>query len=174
MEVGRPDLIARTQHTLGFVTTVGGDPVAGLEMLHQALETFRQTGDRDQEVWTISEIGQAHRLLGQFPEARARYLEALRLNAEAQSLPGISTQLQVLGDLASGAGRHEEAVRLRGAALELRETTGAIAPAIFSMPTDVEGAARAAIGDAAVDEALAEGQRMTLDEMLDYAFSLTD
>jgi hypothetical protein len=39
---------------------------------------------------------------------------------------------------------------------------------------EVEEAARHAIGGEAVDEALSQGRRMTLEEVVDYAASLSD
>ncbi len=63
---------------------------------------------------------------------------------------------------------------MMGAAVALRETTGASAPQMVSVSGEVEEAARRAIGGEAVEEALTEGRRMTLAEVVEYAASLPD
>lgn len=61
-----------------------------------------------------------------------------------------------------------------GASAALASTTGASAPAMFTRVEDVEANARRALGDEPVEQALAEGRDMTLDEAMAYAASLAD
>ncbi len=117
-------------------------------------------------------MGQVLRLLGEEDKARARFLESMRMHAEARNLPGIGAALNVMSSLESSAGRHVQALRLKGAAAAVRERTGASAPVLFTRPVDVEGAARLVMSDAAVQEVLAEGRRMTIEEAVEYASGL--
>ena len=61
---------------------------------------------------------------------------------------------------------------MMGAAVTLSEVTGASGPQSRMLLDEVEEAARKAMGGHAVEETLAEGRRMTLDEVLAYAASL--
>jgi predicted ATPase/class 3 adenylate cyclase len=171
-EIGRPDLIARSQGSLGLVARAAGDPKAGLTLLEDSLPFFREAGDRGPLVGALVNIAIAHRLLAQHQAGRVAYLEALQLSTESKSLSGIGSALLVGSAIESSAGRHLEAVRMMGAAVTLREATGASAPQSRMLLDDVEEAARKAIGGQAVEEALAEGRRMTLDEVVAYAASL--
>jgi hypothetical protein len=80
----------------------------------------------------------------------------------------------VISTLESAAGRHAEAIRVMGAAAAIRESTGAAAPLTRIGLGQAQNAARDALGDDAVDEALADGRRMTLEEAVEYAASLPD
>jgi tetratricopeptide (TPR) repeat protein len=171
-EIGRADLVARSQHSLGMLLALAGDPAAGLPLLQEALAFFRRVDDRFQQAWTVGEIGQVYRLLGQHERAQTAFLEGLRMHADAGNLPGIGASLEVMASLESAAGRHATAVRLLGAAASLRLATGASAPLMYTDAGDLEGLARDAIGDDAVDRALAEGERMSSTEAVAYATGL--
>ena len=171
-EAGRADVVALSQHSLGLVMTVDGDPLAGLAYQEASLAFFQESGDRFQTAWSLSGIGLALAFLGRRAEARARYIESLRLHAEAMNLPGIGAALEVLATLESTGEHHEHAVRLAAAVEALRSKTGASAPLMFTHAIDVVSPARRALGDAAVDATQGEGRRMTVDEMVDYASGL--
>jgi tetratricopeptide (TPR) repeat protein len=173
-EIGRPDLVAQNHGRLGVVEAIGGDPHGGLRLLEEALRFFRSADDRFQIAWTVGETGRVHRLLGQHREARARYVEGLRMHTAARNLPGIGATLDSFAALESENGRHTDALRLMGASAALTSTTGASAPLMFTEVEGVEENARQTLGDEAVEKALAEGRRMTLDEAVAYAASLAD
>jgi hypothetical protein len=108
-------------------------------------------------------------MLGQRREAWAAYREALGLVTEARNLPGIAASLELISTFASSEGRHAEAARMTAAAAALREETGATAQLMSSARVDVAQVARREIGEEAVEQALADGRAMTLDEAIDYA-----
>jgi predicted ATPase/class 3 adenylate cyclase len=172
-EIGRPDLVAQSQAALGVVEVgTGGDPRAGLVLLEEALVFFREAGDLLHQADALVAIALAHRLMAELVLGRIAYLEALRLSTETKNLPGIGSGLLVGSAVESSAGRHAEAIRMTAAAVALRETTGASAPQMLSVTSEVEQAAGRALGGEAVEEALAEGRRMTLEEVIAYAKSL--
>jgi predicted ATPase/class 3 adenylate cyclase len=173
-EIGRPDLVAQSQASLGLLDAAAGDPQAGLKVLESALAFFREAGESTRLAATLVSMAIAHRLLAQYKAGRIAYLEALRLFTKTRNLPGIGSGLLVGSAVESSAQRNLEAVRMLGAALALRETTGASAPQMPVVVGEVEEAARHAIGGEAVDEALSQGGRMTLEEVVDYAASLSD
>jgi predicted ATPase/class 3 adenylate cyclase len=168
-DIERGDLVAKSQLPLGISLREGGDPSAALPLLQEAVTFFRETNDRFQLAWALGEVATTHHAMGQRSTAWKGFLEALGLFADAKNLPGIGASLDLGSVLASAEGRHAAAVRLTAAAATLREATGATSPLMFTPPQDVEDAARRIIGDEAVENAVAEGRRMTLDEAIEYS-----
>jgi predicted ATPase/class 3 adenylate cyclase len=172
-EIERPDLVAKSQIGVG-ISGVERDPQAALALFEEALQYFREVGDRFQIGDTLTGVAQAHRVLGHHEAGRNAYLEALQLFTEARNLPGIGMALEELSALESSAARHAGAMRLMGAAAALRDTTGASAPITLMRLGNVESAARQAIGAEAVEQALAEGRRMTLEQAVEFAAGLAE
>jgi hypothetical protein len=78
--------------------------------------------------------------------------------------------LFLLAGVESELGHHERATRLHGAGEAAREVTGAVTtPVGDRLMGDPVGMARQAIGDEAVDQALAEGRAMDPDTTIAYA-----
>jgi predicted ATPase len=168
-DVGRADLVAKNQHALGVAFREAGDVQAALPLFERALAFFREGDDRHQLVWGLAEAALSYHMLGQRREAWAAYREVLGLVTEARNLPGIAASLELISTFASSEGRHAEAARMTAAAAALREETGATAQLMSSARVDVAQVARREIGEEAVEQALADGRAMTLDEAIDYA-----
>ena len=171
-DLERADLVARIQIALARIITEAGDPEAAIPVFEAALTFFRSARAHFDAAGALGGIGRAHQVLGRHTAGRTAYLEALRLYSEAKDLPSSAATLEEISVLESSAGHHAEAVRLLGAGAALREATGASAPIIFRLLGGVQDEARRAIGDEAVEEALAEGRRMTLHEAVEYAATL--
>jgi predicted ATPase/class 3 adenylate cyclase len=167
--IGRHDLVAKSQLPLGISLREGGDPNAALPLLQEAMTFFRDANDRFQLAWAVGEVATTHHVLGQRSAAWNGFREALGLFADPKNLPGIGATLDLGSVMASWEGRHAVAVRLTAAAATLRETTGAKSPLMFTPPHDVADAARRTIGVEAVENALNEGRRMTLDDAIEYS-----
>ncbi len=173
-DIGRDDLVAKSQLPLGISLREAGDPLSAVTLLQEAVTFFRETNDRFQLAWGLGELATTHHAMGQRSAAWTGYLEALGLFSDARNLPGIGATLDLGSVLASWEGRHTAAVRLTAAADKLRETTGATSPLMFTPQRDVEDFARRTIGDEAVKSAIAEGRRMTLDEAIEYSRAIAD
>ena len=169
---GRADVAAMARHSLGMALAISGDPAAGLPLLEDALAFFRSADDQFQVAWTLAELGQTYRLLGQPERARAAFLEALGMHQRGGNLPGIGATLETMAALESGSDHHADAIRLLSAAAAIRATTGASAPVLYTQLGDIEAVARRAIGDEAIDTALADGSRMTSDDAVAFALGL--
>jgi predicted ATPase/class 3 adenylate cyclase len=173
-QVGRPDVVAWSQLALG-VATAAAEPLDALTLLGEALKSFQVEGDSFHTANALRGIAEANRRLGRHQAGRAALVEALSLFAEGRILPYIGATLEGIATIESSAGRHLEAVRVMGAVASLKETTGAASTPLTQMdPRDVEGVARRALGDEAVDKALTEGRHMTLEKAVDYASHLAD
>jgi hypothetical protein len=168
-QIGRADLVAKNQLALGIAVRQTGDVLAGHSLVEQAVKYFRDSDDRFQLAWGLGEVAASYHMLGKRAARQAAYLESLGLFAQAGNLPGIGASLETIAVFASSDGLHAQAVRMMAAADALTETTGATAPWILTPSRDVEGPARRAIGDQAVEEALAEGRGMTIDQAIEYA-----
>ena len=173
-EIGRWDLVAQSQLYLSSMMATLGDPQTALTLLEEALTYFRGHGNSFGLGGALMGLAKVHGLLGQYQAGRVAYREALALFAEARNLPSMGGLFDVISTLESSAGRHAEAIRIMGAAAAIRESTGASAPLTRIGIGWVQNAAREALGDDAVDEALADGRGMTLQEVVEYASSLPD
>jgi len=95
---------------------------------------------------------------------------ALGIGRDIRAQIGIIEVLEVLGGLARGADEQVKAVRLLGAADALRRTTGYRRALLYQDRYDADvSALRASIGDAAFDQAWAEGAALNLDDAVSYA-----
>lgn len=98
------------------------------------------------------------------------YLGAIELMNEAGNRQALTGLLMLVAAVESELGHHERAVRLWSAAQSARRLMGAIQPPTAErLMGDPVGAGRAAIGDDAVDNAIAQGEVMDLDEAIAYA-----
>jgi hypothetical protein len=120
----------------------------------------------------LAQLAQVEWLLGRFRESRDRSLESLRGNVEARNLPGIQANLASVAALESRRGNHAEAMRLLGASGSVTQTTGALAPGLFTQADEIDATARGAIGDEAADREAAVGAAMTLDDAVAYVEGL--
>jgi predicted ATPase/class 3 adenylate cyclase len=171
-EVDRADLVAKNEHALGVALRQAGDVKAGLPLLERAVAFFREGDDRHQLVWGLGEVAVAYHMLGQRQEAWAAFRETLSLVTEAGNLPGIAASLELISMLESSEGRHAEAARMAAAAAALRDETGVTGELMSSLAVDVTQVARAALGEEAVEQAVADGRAMTFDEAIEYARTL--
>jgi predicted ATPase/class 3 adenylate cyclase len=138
---------------------------AGLE----ALEVFRETGDRFQTGWALHLLGLAATWLGELDDAGERFREGLALFREAGDISGLVLLVGDFGELALARGDGEGCLRLTGALEALQEATGVrLSGWIASAAERREAASRLVPTDVA-ERALAEGRAMSLDEALTYA-----
>jgi predicted ATPase len=160
--------VARADWMLALRDLVGGrwdTPVAKAE---EAVASWRRTGDRfrlgDGLVWLAVVEARA----GRPASARSALEEARELAAEADSPMGMLSVLIGLSYVARWEGRHQDAVRLAGAADALREQVGGRAPLDFlaSFLGDPEAEARAQLADDVAQRAWKEGHRSGVDAAL--------
>jgi predicted ATPase/class 3 adenylate cyclase len=171
-ELGDERRIADAASALAFASFKRGDYEVALSLTEEAIALARAVGNRFILAENVETVGQVHRMLGNDEQSRAAYLEALELKYEAGNLPGILTTLFMLSELESGAGHHERAVRLFGAAGAMQEKFAAVPPALTV--DDPVAPARAVIGAEATSRALDEGRSMDPDAAVAYAGEAVD
>ena len=160
--------VARADWMLAMRDLVAGRWNAPLAKAGEAVASWRRTGDRfrlgDGLVWLAVVEARA----GRPAAARSALEEARVLAAEADSPMGMLSVLIGRSYLARWEGRHQDAVRLAGAADALREQVGGRAPLDFlaSFLGDPEAEARAQLPDDVAQRAWTEGRRSGLDAAL--------
>jgi tetratricopeptide (TPR) repeat protein len=162
--------VARAHRGLGFVLGVArGDPAATVPIFEKAEAIFEELGDRWEMTEALVGLANATRFSGDRERARGYYLRAFDLMVDAGNRPLATGILFLLAGLESELGHHERATRLHGAGQAAREASGALTtPVAMRLMGDPVGMARQAIGDQAVDRALAEGGAMDRDAAIAY------
>jgi predicted ATPase/class 3 adenylate cyclase len=170
-ELGDRKGVAKAQRGIGFVLGVArGDPGATVPIFEKAAALFEELGDRWELTETVVGLGNATRFADQRERARGHYLRGLDLMVAAGNRQMSTGILFLVAALESEMAQHERAVRLWGAAESTRQVTGAVRPPVAGrLLGDPVAAARQAIGDEAVAQALADGGAMNLDEAIAYA-----
>jgi predicted ATPase/class 3 adenylate cyclase len=170
-ELGYQKGVAKAHRGLGFVLGVArGNPAAAFPIFEKSAAMFEVLGDRWELTETLVAVANATRFSGDRERARGYYLRAFDMMVDAGNRPLTTGILFMLAGVESELGRHERATRLHGAAVAAREVTGAVTtPVGVRLIGDPVGMARQAIGDEAVDHALAEGSAMDPDAAIAYA-----
>lgn len=167
-ELDDPDWIIPIIGDLAYADMITGNYGESIRLLEEVIVMARERGQRFRLADDLTSLGHAHTLAGNLEAARQALREGLEVVIEDQNLPMMVTSLFFFAALAGAEGRHERAARLWAAGQELREATGG-APADVMKLYDPIPTAREAIGDDAVDRAMAEGRAMDLGKAVAYA-----
>jgi tetratricopeptide (TPR) repeat protein len=148
-----------------------GDIESARPLLEEATAIYRELGDMFHLAHSLGEYGRGLQMLGHHEEATAPMLKSLDLFHQADNKMGIGQALESLSSLESARGRHERAMRLLGSAREIGRSTEGGYPVRTSslVGIDAVGDARKAIGNEAVEQALAEGRSMSRADAVAYA-----
>lgn len=162
---------ARAFRALGLAQGIARrDPRGAIPLFEQSVALFETLGER----WELNEsligLANGHRFSGDKARGRACYLRGLDLMAAAGNRPAMAWLLFLIAAVEGEMGRHERVARLWGAAEAVREAAGAIRPpAAALLVVDPLDTARQAIGDEAVERALAEGRAMDPEAVVAFA-----
>ena len=155
---------------LGLAFSDQGDHQRARSVLDEALAVSRELGDRPRTAYTLSHLGLVAWREGSDDEARRLQLESLAIWEQETAWRRFYGCLERLGAVYSSTGDPARAARLFGAADALREEFGSPNRAdAFAEHEQVLSTIRYALGDAAFDEAWAEGRAMDTKQALAYA-----
>jgi hypothetical protein len=119
---------------------------------------------------TLDNLGWAALLRGDSEQARALYIESMRLRLEIGDNLAAPETLLGLACVAEAREETERAVRLFGASEALREVMGAPPePGEIALQEPYLTATRSHLDETSWQEAWAAGRAMTLDEAISYA-----
>jgi predicted ATPase len=163
--------MARAEWMIVIRDLIAGDLDGTVARAEEAVATWRRVGDRfhlgDGLVWLAVLYARA----GRRADARRTILQALELVREIDSPMGVVSVILGLAYVARWEERHEDAMRLIGAAESLRERVGGGAPINFlaGFMGDPEAEARAHLSQEAAQRAIKEGRTMSVDAALALA-----
>ena len=162
--------MARALRGRGMVIGIARDDVVtALPMLERAKELAEEVGDRWETIEATITLGNGRRFNGDKEGGKALYLQAIDVALSAGNHLVINGALVLIAAVESEMGRHERVATIWGAAVAAREASGALRPpATARLIGDPVAAAREAIGDEAVERALAAGRSMDPDAVIAY------
>ena len=164
--------LARTIQALGLTTTARLDFMRAAELQEESLALAREAGD---QIGIIVALGMgAFAYLGQGDHRRAMNLfrEGFELSRSLGTKHGIALHLHAAAALASTQGQPVRSARLWGAGESLMQDIGTgLGPVERYHYGPYVDAARAMLGEAAWEEAFAQGRTMSAEEAAEFALS---
>jgi non-specific serine/threonine protein kinase len=174
-ERGNKSLTGTALTHLGVVARYQGDYERATALHSESLALFREIGDKWNIAFALYGLAFVAHRQGDNERAAAFFTDSLILCKEVGNRWIGEECLEGFARVASATGHHQRAARLFGAAEVLRETLGHHrSPADQAYHDERVASTRAALGDAAFDAALAEGQAMTLEQAIEYALDSTE
>jgi len=168
--------MARCLWAMGNVAWASGDVARGAEQAAKALAIFRELDDRFMVGWAaytlaLDKIGTTATPGSEPDQAEGEQLlaESLRIFAEAEDVSGYTLVLELLAFLALLRGERERAALISGGVASLERLTGTG----LNLPNrQILGFDPALLrDDPALAVAWAEGERMALGELVEYALA---
>lgn len=157
---------------LGAAALAQEQPAQAAQQFGDALAFARNMGGRFSNALALSGMGQLAHARGDHDQARALWQEALALWRGTHLRPSIGISLDALACVAAAQDQAQLAAQLFGSsASTYRLVRWTQSPFEREVHEHSLAAARAVLGDAEFEAAYAEGQRMTLDEAVEYALS---
>ena len=161
--------VAMVLRQLGGVMAQQGNPSGAALLIEEGLGLWRQIESRRGLYWTLLDLGRVGLLLDDPQRVAACFAESLMISQDFGDQRGLAKSLEGLAALGAGAERGGDhawatsAACLLGAALASREANGTPLTAVDTPAVEraVTGA-RARLGDAVFEMALAEGRALPL------------
>jgi predicted ATPase/DNA-binding SARP family transcriptional activator/DNA-binding CsgD family transcriptional regulator len=173
-EAGDTHRVGTTISNLGYAALVQGDHERATTLSDEALALAQELGSAGVEIVpeALVNLGIAALGLGDHERATASFGEALVTSKNMGRKPTVINALEGMASLAAALGEATRAARLWGAAEAAREVTDiALPPGERALHEPHLAAARSLLGEAAWEEALAEGRKLTLEAAAEYALS---
>jgi predicted ATPase/DNA-binding SARP family transcriptional activator/DNA-binding CsgD family transcriptional regulator len=173
-ESGESDYIGQALLNLGYTVLLQGDHERARALSEEALAFAHELGSAGVAIIpeTLVNVGLAALGQGDYEYAATSFKEALIVSEEIGRKPTTINTLEGIASLAGNQGEATRSAHLWGAAEAAREVTGiALPPGERKLHGPHLASARSRLGEAAWEEALAEGRAMSLEESAEYALS---
>ncbi|MGD2059965.1 MAG: BTAD domain-containing putative transcriptional regulator [Acidimicrobiia bacterium] len=160
-----------SEHWLGVVLEYMGEYSQAYSLLESGeAHVMEMGGHRQALAFSLLHQARIARLLGDYPSARLRQIEGMRLFKEAGDLRGLGYSFTGLAVLAASEGEPARAATLSGAVASIQDEVGSL----LELPLQIEydkhlAAVQGELGQTTFSEAQAEGAAMTLSRTIDYA-----
>ncbi len=162
--------IPHLTNAMGEVSWAEGKTDEAKRHFVAALELFEKQGDRRSIAGVMKSLAMVACEEGSFAEANRHLLLGLEIRRELQNTPGIAITLDCLGVVAARQKNFDDAAILFGAADALHREYGS-----SSEPSDATRAdlarisAHQAMGEERYAQLLGQGQKMSIEEMIEFA-----
>ena len=175
-EVGNTFRLCDFLLSRGYVFLLDGEYERGVALNEEAVTLCREHGYKRGLQIAQVDRGWAALLQGDHERARTSYKVSLTLCRELNDKLTASESLEGLACVAGAQGEAERAARLFGAAEALRETLREAVASQHQLEVDAwrepyRATARSQLGEAAWEEALAQGRAMGLEQAIEYTLS---
>ena len=171
-EVGNASGLGGGLLSLGYFLLLEGDYERGAALNEEAVALFRERGYKGNLEFAVVNLGWAALLRGEHERARSYLEESLMLCKELGDRLTASDGLEGLACVYATEGASEQAGRLFGAALALREAISfqsTLEEDAWREPYVAE--ARSLLGEGSWEATLAQGRAMSMEEAIEYALS---
>jgi predicted ATPase/DNA-binding XRE family transcriptional regulator len=147
-----------------------GDLNTAKDLWEQGLSLFRAEGDKTHIAWGLEGLAGAAYLAKELANALKFHLDSLSIKVEVMDRLGIAYSLEGLAQVAAAAEEPERAAILWGAANHLRETMNIpLDPSREELYTSLIPRTREQIGATLFEELWKKGERMKLEDAIEYA-----
>lgn len=163
--------VAASANLLGLSQTMQGSPTWAIERHREAVEIWRELGDRGHVFDALAGLGWAQVQAGQIPDGARTYLEALPLAVESDDVLQIEWCLRAAAAVAAlRGGELERATRLFSVSEQMREASGiALRVSIGETIERMVEEMRANLGAERFARGWNTGRRLTRAQALDEA-----
>ena len=171
-ELGNSVGVAQSLIHLGDTLLRHGDLEKAEMLLQESLTLFQEVvGDQSFVVSTLYVLGQVAHSRGDYRRATELYKESIKLTWESRSKYGLTFRLEALGGVAVAQNQPERGARLMGAAEALRQNIGLPLVSPYDCANHDRSVAtlREQLDEVAFKEAWMEGQKMSMEEAVEYA-----
>jgi predicted ATPase/DNA-binding winged helix-turn-helix (wHTH) protein len=169
-ELGDRSGAAWSLNQQGDIAREQGDLVNARGLYERALAAFRKAGDHWGSARSLNDLGYIYCERREYPAAHAAYTEALETFADLGHRRGIARAFEGSACLAASRGDAVRALKLAGAAAQVRHLIGAPLFQVEQLKLD-QYLARAweATGESEGQRAWSEGAAMSLEEAIRYS-----
>jgi len=166
--LGSKSGVAWVMQNYGNLALWQGDYERAQACYEESIALSEAVGQRD--FWSAANLAHAAARQGRLAQARARFRESIHRFAEARITIGVAYCMEGLASLALAENQPERAARLLGWADALREAIGDPRPPVEQRAVGGNLAIiHARLDDAAFAAAYAEGQRLTMEQVIAYS-----
>jgi non-specific serine/threonine protein kinase len=170
--LGEAQLLAVNLGNLAIVVHARGDSDKAVTLFEESLKLARKVGDSFLTSEALSARGRAECRDGNLESAEASFVESLTIAGDLTDPDAAAQALEGFAELAFATHAPKRAATILGAAARLREEIGlALSVREEREHKRLAAAARAALGDAAFDQAWREGSAMELEDAVRYALN---
>jgi non-specific serine/threonine protein kinase len=167
-----PRLVANARMIRGLLSLSQAQAVRAQALLQDSLAIFREQNDRWFTAHSLSLLGMVCLVERAYDAAWAYLTEGLILRLELRDLLTVARSFKLLGLTAARRGQSNLVAHLFGAADQLEQVTGSPWPRMFQAEYEQATAnVRARLGDAAFEQAWAEGRHMPTEELANSILS---